>query len=184
MLNSKCQGLNEMQELTVQAMEREVLGLIMLLGLGPRRFGEAPLISVLLEQVKLNAGSFGGTNNRLIFMAIERLYREQVNFDVVSVFEDLMLAGDQIPLQELGKLAVDTPHGLVEKVEPMARIIKAFGELRSASVSTGKPSRRIMRFRDVMERELSHGAVWWTEDPQWCLADPRGEHICYAYFPT
>lgn len=184
MLNSKCQGLNEMQELTVQAMEREVLGLLILWGLGPRRFGEAPLLSVLLDQVKINAGSFGGTNNRLVFMAIERLYRQQVNFDVVTVLEDLELVGDQIPLQELAQLAVDTPDGLIDKVETMARIIKAFGELRSACASTGKLSRRIMRFRDVMERELSHGAVWWTEDPQWCLADPRGEHICYAYFAT
>ena len=182
MQKNKCQGLNEMQELTVQALERDVLGLLMMWGMNPRRYGEGPIISFLLEQVKINAGSFGGTNHRLLFMAIERLYRLEESIDVVTIHEELQLSGDSIPIQELGDMVKDVPTGTVEKAESMCKIIKSFGELRAASTYQGKPSRRLMRFREAMELELAHGAVWWTEDPAWRTSDPRGEHICYGYF--
>lgn len=182
MQKNKCQGLNEMQELTVQALERDVLGLLMICGLSPRRYGEVPVISLLLDQVKINAGSFGGTNHRLLFMAIERLYRQEESIDVVTIYEELALSGDSIPLQELGDMVRDVPAGTLGKAEPMCKIIKSFGELRSASTYQGKPLRDLMRFREVMELELAHGAVWWTEDPTWCTANPHGEHICYGYF--
>ncbi|MFQ6576594.1 DnaB-like helicase N-terminal domain-containing protein [Pseudomonas sp. UM16] len=182
MLNSKCQGLIEMQELTVQGIERELLGWLILMGLEPRRYGEAPLISVLINQVKLNAGSFGTSTHRLIFMAIERLYRRQDPIDILLILEDLEQSGDPITLQELAEIARDTPSGLMEKVDAMARIIKAFGDLRSGFDTKEKISRRLMRFREVMDHGYSHGAVWWTEDPQWLLSNPHGEHICYVYY--
>lgn len=180
-LNSKCQGLPEMQELAAQALERELLGFLLLCGLSPRRYGEAPLISVLLKQVRLNAGSFGCTTHRLIFMAIERLYRHEEPFDVVTVHEELQLSGDLVPLGELAELAASTPQGMFEKCDAVARIVKGFGDLRSASAVEGAVSRELMRFRDAMEHGYSHGAVWWTDDPQWFLCNPRGEHLCYAY---
>lgn len=182
MLNSKCQGLTEIQELTAQGIERNLLGWLVLMGLEPRRYGEAPLISVLLNQIKLNAGSFGNSTHRLIFMAIERLYRRQEPIDLLLIHEELELSGDLVPLHELAEIGRDAPLVLPEIVDAMARIIKGFGDLRSASDSKVKSSRQLMRFREVMDCGYSHGVVWWTEDPQWLLTNPYGEHICYVYY--
>lgn len=102
--------------------------------------------------------------------------------DIVTLSQELDRVGDLVPLALLGEIVRDSPRGFAGRAEKYCKIIRAYGELRAENVNTGPQRKRKMRFREVMDKELAHGAVWLTNEVEWAFGEPQGEHICYAYF--
>ncbi|MFJ3009226.1 hypothetical protein [Pseudomonas fluorescens] len=92
------------------------------------------------------------------------------------------LAAQSIEANLLGTMIL---YGSISRFEgdiPFFQTVRYHVKLRAENVNTGPQRKRKMRFREVMDKELAHGAVWLTNEVEWAFGEPQGEHICYAYF--